>query len=701
MREARHDLAPVRYDLAMAPRAGMAPLRVVPRDGALLSFDPATGTNVLVRGPSTRFLRARAPRVVMFGLTNACNLRCGFCSRDARAESRWDEASAFELLAGLARSGVLEVALGGGEPLAFRGLDALLARLRAETPLAVHLTTNGVLLDDARLARLGPLRGEIRVSIYDDNPWPERIESLARSGVAFGANVLVTPARLDGLRGILARLESLGCPDVALLRYVGDDPALALAPEHHARVAELARATAMRVRASVCFGDGLALPKLDAEGSGDCAAGRDFVVVTSDRRVRACSFSGDAIPIASAADVIDAWCRERARLAAAVPKRGCARAEQALGRDRPADGVRVWSAFSGNNSGDCFLVGKFEREADARAYFDRVRGELAPGAAPSTELRAVFAEAGITSPTGSRMPEHLEIVGRTILAHTSMAVDDDFPQLRALVWAMGGRAVGTGVHEHAEVHLLTAVAHDDARALGDLETRALVDDLGAFVRKGDVLFGVHPVRGDRAIDDALELGRSIVREGGVASAELVATDDPPRLARALAARVPAGEREWLHIELPDEESAQRFARSLGDAAVSAGRIVLARSAGGARAALRAGRHGGVATAIPGASIAIDVSMWVRGQELDAPRLDAELRAELGTEGTLATPVLSEWGGVRVTVETGEPLRVLPFLDRFAAARGLSLWLHPRSQRPIEHALARLDVDVRALRRERR
>jgi hypothetical protein len=104
----------------------------------------------------------------MFAPTNACNLRCDFCSRDASAPSRWDEASAFELLAGLARVGVLELALGGGEPLAFRGLDALLERLAAETSLAVHLTTNGVLLDERRLARLRPRVGEIRISIYDE-----------------------------------------------------------------------------------------------------------------------------------------------------------------------------------------------------------------------------------------------------------------------------------------------------------------------------------------------------------------------------------------------------------------------------------------------------------------------------------------------------------------------------------------------------
>lgn len=82
----------------MSAAAALSPVRAVPRDGALLLFDRRDGTNVLVRSPSTRQLRARAPRTVMFAPTNACNLRCDFCSRDASAPSRWDEASAFELL---------------------------------------------------------------------------------------------------------------------------------------------------------------------------------------------------------------------------------------------------------------------------------------------------------------------------------------------------------------------------------------------------------------------------------------------------------------------------------------------------------------------------------------------------------------------------------------------------------------------------
>jgi hypothetical protein len=168
-------------------------------DGALLWFQPSTGFNVRWDAPATRAFRRTAPRVVMFGITNRCNLSCHFCSRDLHAGSVWDVDRAYAMLAGLSRAGVLEVAFGGGEPLTFRGFDELVVRLAADTPLALNVTTNGTLLTSARLAQLAPALGELRLSIYDDNPWLERVELLAESGVVFGVNVLISPARLTAL----------------------------------------------------------------------------------------------------------------------------------------------------------------------------------------------------------------------------------------------------------------------------------------------------------------------------------------------------------------------------------------------------------------------------------------------------------------------------------------------------------------------
>ncbi|MBK6810428.1 MAG: radical SAM protein [Sandaracinaceae bacterium] len=201
--------------------------RSVPLDGARLLFDPRTGLNLRVEGPSTRGLVRTAPRVVLFGITNQCNLRCSFCSRDSSAPSEWTPDSAFEMLTGLAERGVLEVAFGGGEPLAFRGFDELVERLATETSLAVHITTNGVLLTTERLARIAPHLGEVRLSIYDDTPWPERVAALADApGAVWGEPAGDSgPSTRAGPHPSSPRRAGLPRRGAAALRGPGGDPA--------------------------------------------------------------------------------------------------------------------------------------------------------------------------------------------------------------------------------------------------------------------------------------------------------------------------------------------------------------------------------------------------------------------------------------------------------------------------------------------
>jgi MoaA/NifB/PqqE/SkfB family radical SAM enzyme len=299
-------------------------------DDALLLFDRESGINVLLDGEELAGLRQQAPRSIQFGITNLCNLACQFCSRDLTATSAWRSEEAFALLAGLASAGVLEVAFGGGEPLAFRGFTELVARLHDETPLAVHMTTNGLLLDSDRLAALKGKIGELRLSIYDDNDWRRTIGMLASEGMRFGVNVLMLPARLASLEALVFELVERGCRDVLLLSYNGHDRALHLSPSQSddlaARVALLHRALGGRARLSLdaCWGERMsAVPRLFDRR--DCGAGRDFVVLTSDKRLMACSFHHRSHPVATAADVLRIWSEERDALRAASVIPGCAR----------------------------------------------------------------------------------------------------------------------------------------------------------------------------------------------------------------------------------------------------------------------------------------------------------------------------------------------------------------------------------------
>lgn len=305
-------------------------LRPFPLDGALLLFDRDSGTNVRLDGDETAALRLVAPRAVQFAITNRCNLACSFCSRDVAADSAWTAESAFVVLADLARAGVLEVAFGGGEPFAFRGFEQLVARLYDETPLAVHATTNGLLLDHARLSRIAGKLGELRLSLYDDNDWRRTIALLVDEKVRFGVNVLLLPERLPRLEALVLELFDCGCRDVLLLSYNGPDRAQHLsAAEADAlatRVRLLHRALGRRGRLSldVCWGDRMErVPRhFDRD---DCGAGRDFIVITSDKRMMPCSFHHASFPIRDAADVMAHWNGRRVELAAPSTIAGCAR----------------------------------------------------------------------------------------------------------------------------------------------------------------------------------------------------------------------------------------------------------------------------------------------------------------------------------------------------------------------------------------
>ncbi len=266
----------------------------------------------------------------MFGITNRCNLACAFCSRDLHAESAWTADEAFAMLADLARGGVLEVAFGGGEPFAFRGFESLVSRLYDETPLAVHVTTNGLLATRDRLRGLRGKLGELRLSLYDDNDWRHTIALLVDEQVRFGVNLLVLPERLSELEALVLEICALGCRDILLLSYNGANRELHLSPAQSFdladRVGTLHRALQgqSRLSLSVCWGERMTpVPRyLDRQ---DCGAGRDFVVLTSDKRLMPCSFHHLSFPVRTAADVLDLWNRRAADLAMPSTLPGCAR----------------------------------------------------------------------------------------------------------------------------------------------------------------------------------------------------------------------------------------------------------------------------------------------------------------------------------------------------------------------------------------
>jgi hypothetical protein len=603
------------------------------------------------------------------------------------------------MLVGLARRRVLEVSFGGGEPLAFRGFDDLLTRLRAETDLALHFTTNGVLLDDARIARIAPLVGEVRVSVYDDTPWDDRIARLASAGVRVGANVLVTPGREDALPPLLDRLHDLGASDVALLSYVGPDDALHLDAASDARIAAAIAESPIGARLSVCFGDRLdPLPRLDIGTRGDCGAGLDFVVIGSDRRMKSCSFVDGGFVVDTADDVITAWRARRDLLLAPSPRSGCARA---LGTraSQLSDGVRVYRSFSGNNSGDCVLVGRFERAVDARRVIDDLLPGFRPGERYPEAWNLLLRAEKIDPGANEVSPDAIAALGRCVLLHTDSTLDDDFPALRELVWRRGGQAFYNGIHEHDAIYLVAGMRARDSQAAESAAIELGTDDV-SVERHGRDLYATMRIYGASGMPTMIDARASHLtnvasRHGAAVAGELVAVDEDAHLARALPALAREEHDAWMWARFRSPEDASRAAARLAPdegIATIAGRALLV---GTRRVRSRLGailQHAGAAvTIVNGAKV--KVSLFFTGPR-DAPPLDVEsIRAWMRPYVTGDLEVSSIWASVSATTITAEPARVLEGAAQIAKSRDLALWPSIASIDPLASALRRIRKDL--------
>lgn len=307
------------------------PWRTHPLDGKLLLFDRDTGLNVLLDGDETRLLRRVAPRSLLIAVTNACNLTCPFCYRDLTSPSRWRYDTLLKFCQDADAWGVLEVAFGGGEPMLFPRWPEFINELYATTGLGIYFTTNGTLLTEDFLRGIGGKYGQIRVSLYEDNHWPETLTLLTRSQARFGVNWLITPAELDGLEAKFTHLLALGVHDFLLLSYKGDDPSLHLASADRQRLAVFVNkvyqqlGSVVQIKLDSCWGESLPdVPRLFDEP--DCGAGDDFLSITSDKHVKVCSFqrTNTGIPFESVADLRRIWESRRAMRQPALIA-GCAR----------------------------------------------------------------------------------------------------------------------------------------------------------------------------------------------------------------------------------------------------------------------------------------------------------------------------------------------------------------------------------------
>jgi hypothetical protein len=685
--------------------------RYHPLDGAALYFQPATGVHVRVETPATEPLRRHAPRVAMFGITNACNLACEFCSRDITRPSAWTVATAAAALSGLHDAGTLEVAYGGGEPFAFRGFAELVAELDATTTLAQHVTTNGTLIRPATWSPYAGRFGQVRISIYDGT-WRVAADTLAGHRQRWGANLLVDRAALPVLPARLAELAARGCHDVSLLSYVGPDRTRHLDAAGDARLAEVIADSPIACRLSVCFGDRVPAPRLFHDG--DCGAGRDFLSITPDRRVQSCSFQDRSLPGATAEEILAAWRLRQPMLAAPSPRAGCA-LTLPLARVTAAPPIAIWQAFSGNNSGECVLVAKFREVADAESFL----AELVPTWTPETDYppawRALFVAEGVlgkldqcSGDEGS--PRELVAIGRSVIA-LRFAVDDAFPALRALAWKRGALVVPGGIHVHDDLAFLVAIQSTSA-ADRDRLTALPRHSTAHVYPHGDLVLLVLPFQGAGKLGTLVEARDEIVRiaDGRPFAVELVF--DGVEEARLIAAkqhlghRPPVVRRLWVNFWGEDNGAdAIAFARTMPDERTTAagGAVLIDPAPDRKRLAILAHRRGGNAMTLDSERIVLRAAIWIGWWSQDAEQptydraaIEATLRAELprGTSYALMLPDARGFRpGPNLELTTHAPAPTMTVLAELARSLGGQLHLRARDLDPLGAALRRVVEDL--------
>src|SRR5204863_6598280 len=107
----------------------------------------------------------RAPLVAHWAVTYRCNLHCPFCYSDSGPQRPLgpDSQTRRRLVGRLAAWGVLEVALGGGEPAVLPDFPELLAAIRA-AGMVPNVTTNGTVRGDAVVRALAEHAGVVQLS---------------------------------------------------------------------------------------------------------------------------------------------------------------------------------------------------------------------------------------------------------------------------------------------------------------------------------------------------------------------------------------------------------------------------------------------------------------------------------------------------------------------------------------------------------
>ncbi|MGZ5487702.1 MAG: GTP 3',8-cyclase MoaA, partial [Candidatus Aminicenantales bacterium] len=160
-------------------------------------------------------------KVLRISVTDRCDLRCIYCMPEAGVPLvPMADMLSYEEIARVARgamaAGVRRFRLTGGEPLARRGVEALVRLLAALGPDDLALTTNGLHLAD--FAADLKAAGLMRVTVSLDTLRPDRFKAITRRTGLDRILAGIEAARTAGLTPVKVNM--------VVIRGVNDDEVL-------------------------------------------------------------------------------------------------------------------------------------------------------------------------------------------------------------------------------------------------------------------------------------------------------------------------------------------------------------------------------------------------------------------------------------------------------------------------------------------
>ena len=245
------------------------------------------------------------PPIMIFSITNRCNLHCKGCYAQALRPSSRDEMSDDRMRGIFAEAkdlGISFAVLAGGEPL----VRSEILNITQEHPEIISLMfTNGLLIDKEVLARFKEQRNLVPVISlegYEEDTDGRRgqgvygylqaiIPKLKDNGIFFAVSLTVTRSNYSTVTGesFIQDLLGLGCQLIFFLEYTpireGTEDWV-ITDEQRAGISETM--SAYRQKYPALF---VAVPGDEDQFGGCLAGGRGFVHISADGDLEACPFA--------------------------------------------------------------------------------------------------------------------------------------------------------------------------------------------------------------------------------------------------------------------------------------------------------------------------------------------------------------------------------------------------------------------------